>query len=61
MLFRDPSMRRHPFQIASIDGNSPQLPNSLQQTGKLWGRRCRFEMAAKPIMVSEIFLSGFKP
>ncbi len=61
MLFRDPSMRRYPFQIAAIDGNSQQLPASLQHNGELWGRRCRFEMAAKPIMVSEIFLPSFNP
>ncbi|MCP3907971.1 MAG: chorismate lyase [Oceanicoccus sp.] len=61
MLFRDPSMQRHPFQIASIEGNSSQLPASLQQETTLWGRRCRFELATKPIMVSEIFLPAFKP
>ena len=59
MLFRDPSMRRHPFQIASIAGDHSQLPADLQQSGKLWGRRCRFELAARQIMVSEIFLHNF--
>ncbi|ARN73914.1 chorismate--pyruvate lyase family protein [Oceanicoccus sagamiensis] len=61
MLFRDPSMRRYPFQIAAIDGQSPQLPASMQASGQLWGRRCRFELAARPIMVSEIFLPDFIP
>ncbi|WP_101758591.1 chorismate lyase [Oceanicoccus sp. KOV_DT_Chl] len=56
MLFSDPSMRRRPFQIASIDGNSQQLPAQFRQAQSLWGRRCRFELADKPIMVSEIFL-----
>ncbi|WP_339338959.1 chorismate lyase [uncultured Oceanicoccus sp.] len=58
MLFRDTSMRRHPFQIAAIAGNDSQLPADLQQSGTLWGRRCRFELAARPIMVSEIFLDN---
>ena len=59
MLFRDPSMRRHPFQITSIEGDSAQLPQDLQQNRTLWGRRCRFELATRPIMVSEIFLRTF--
>ncbi|MEE8056986.1 MAG: chorismate lyase [Pseudomonadales bacterium] len=61
MLFRDPSMHRHPFQIAAIEGHSKQLPESLRQDLPLWGRRCRFELAGKPIMVSEIFLRNFRP
>ena len=61
ILFKDPSMRRQPFQLAAIPGNDPQIPSHLQQPEKLWGRRCRFELAGKPIMVSEIFLPSFKP
>jgi chorismate--pyruvate lyase len=61
MLFRDPSMHRHSFQIARIDGHSQQLPETLRQNLPLWGRRCRFELADKPIMVSELFLHRFKP
>ncbi len=61
MLFRDPSMRRQPFQIAAINGRSLQLPESVREDLPLWGRRCRFELAGKPIMVSEIFLRKFRP
>jgi chorismate--pyruvate lyase len=61
MLFRDPSMHRRPFQIATIEGNSPQIPEHLRQQQTLWGRRCRFELAKKPIMVSELFLHRFEP
>ncbi len=60
MLFRDPSMRRQPFQIAVIDGHSKQLPEQLRQDQPLWSRRCRFELADKPIMVSEVFLHNFR-
>ncbi len=61
MLFRDPTMIRFPFQIASIAGGSEQIPAALRQPQTLWGRRCRFELANKPIMVSEIFLPAFQP
>jgi chorismate--pyruvate lyase len=61
MLFNDPSMRRSTFQLATIDGLSQQLPIALQQPQPLWGRRCRFELIDKPIMVSEIFLPTFQP
>ena len=60
ILFTDRSMRRQPFEIAVIDGNSEQLPTDLRQPEKLWGRRCRFEVAGKPLMVSEIFLPDFR-
>ena len=61
LLFRDTSMRRHPFQLARIDGNSPQIPPLLRQPQPLWGRRCRFELAGKALMVSEIFLPAATP
>lgn len=61
LLFRDPSMRRQPFQIARIDGDSDWIPEHLRQPMALWGRRCRFELAGKPILVSEIFLPAFEP
>lgn len=61
LLFRDISMRRQPFELTCIDGQSEQLPANLRQQQTLWGRRCRFELADKPIMVSEIFLPAFRP
>ena len=61
MLFRDTSMRRQPFQLAHIDGDSQSIPSSVQQQKTLWGRRSRFELAGKPLMVSEIFLPTFQP
>lgn len=60
MLFRDTSMQRHPFQLARIDGNSQSLPSTVQQGKSLWGRRSRFELGGKPLMVSEIFLPTFQ-
>ncbi len=61
MLFKDAGMRRKDFQIARIDGRSEQIPAPLHQDHQLWGRRCRFELANQPIMVSEIFLTSFRP
>tara|TARA_R110000868_G_scaffold391396_3_gene661470 strand:- start:67075 stop:67623 length:549 start_codon:yes stop_codon:yes gene_type:complete len=61
MLFSDPSMQRHAFQLARVPGDSWQLPAQLQQSQPLWGRRSRFELGAKPLMVSELFLQAFTP
>ena len=60
MLFSDPSMRRAPFQLAKLNRFSHQLPTHLQQNSELWGRRSRFELGGKPLMVSEVFLQAFK-
>lgn len=61
LLFRDPSMQRCPFEVARIDGESRMLPAQLRHSATLWGRRCRFELAQKPILVAEIFLPAFEP
>jgi chorismate--pyruvate lyase len=61
MLFSEPSMQRHPFQLATFDGENNRLPSAIRQAELLWGRRSRFELTGKPIMVSEIFLPAFKP
>lgn len=66
LLFREPGMHRGPFEVAQIDAGNALLPAALRridQAGRatLWGRRCRFEIAGKPILVSEIFLPAFQP
>jgi chorismate--pyruvate lyase len=61
LLFSAPSMHRAPFQLAKLNGFNHQLPQSLQQNADLWGRRSRFELSGKAIMVSELFLQAFKP
>lgn len=60
ILFSSRGLRRSPFQLARVDGQSRQLPVNLQTATELWGRRCRFELQHKPIMVSEIFLPAFR-
>ena len=61
ILFRHPGMHRSPFELALIPGNSDYLPPSLQQQSAAWGRRSRFVIEGKPLMVSEVFLQGFTP
>lgn len=61
ILFRHPSMQRSPFELARVPGDSPYLPCNLQQKKPAWGRRSRFDIAGKTLMVSEVFLQAFSP
>ena len=61
ILFSHPGMHRSPFELARIPGNSSYLPDYLRQAGPAWGRRSRFEIDDKGIMVSEVFLDTFSP
>lgn len=62
VLFSDPSMRRGPTQVARLLPRHPLFAvatNSLEQKpAELWGRRTRFHLAGKPLLVNEIFLPG---
>ncbi|WOJ92417.1 chorismate lyase [Congregibacter variabilis] len=58
-LFSRPDMRRSPFQIALLAGDAPYLPESLHQDTEAWARRSCFEVADKPMLVSEVFLKDF--
>ncbi len=60
-LFKHPRMRRYPFELSLMPGNSDYLPEHLRQPEPAWGRRCRFEIGEKKLMVSEIFLRAFTP
>ncbi|MFT4823457.1 MAG: chorismate--pyruvate lyase [Cryomorphaceae bacterium] len=61
ILFKHPGMRRSPFELASIPGHSDYLPQPLHQSEPAWGRRCRFIIEDKSLMVSEVFLHSFQP
>ncbi|CAA0115421.1 Chorismate pyruvate-lyase [Halioglobus japonicus] len=61
ILFRHPGMRRHPFELALMAGDTDYLPANLKQAGPTWGRRSRFEIGGKKLMVSEVFLEAFTP
>ncbi|ROR99085.1 chorismate lyase [Sinobacterium caligoides] len=60
-LFNEKSMRRHSFEVAQIASDSRLLPENLQGQGKLWGRRSKFELSGKPLLVCEVFLNNFIP
>mgnify|MGYP001555355758 FL=1 len=61
ILFRHPGMRRSPFELAHMPGDSDYLPRAQRQDGRAWGRRCRFEIEGKSLLVSEVFLEKFTP
>jgi len=61
ILFKHPGMRRSPFELASMPGDSRYLPPQLQQSDLAWGRRSRFTIEGKSLMVSEVFLQAFQP
>jgi|TARA_B110000046_G_scaffold182081_1_gene215387 chorismate--pyruvate lyase len=60
-LFKHPGMHRYPFELSRMAGNSDYLPDDLRQPEPAWGRRCRFEVSGKKLMVSEVFLKAFTP
>jgi len=57
MLFRYPHLRRAPFELARVDGHS--LPHKLACDARLWGRRSRFQLGERALIVSETFLPAF--
>ena len=61
ILFKHPGLRRSPFELARIGGESDYLPGALQQGTPAWGRRSRFVIGGRSLMVSEVFLENFTP
>jgi chorismate--pyruvate lyase len=59
LLFRYPQLRRTPFELAQINGLD--LPPGQRCQAVLWGRRSRFELDGRGLIVSEIFLPAFAP
>lgn len=60
LLFRDPSMRRDPFEVARINPAAGLVPAKLQGDRVLWGRRSRILLHGYPLLVGEIFLPAFQ-
>lgn len=58
-LFARPDMRRSPFEIALLAGDDAYIPGALRQREPAWARRSCFVVAGRPLLVSEVFLSGF--
>jgi chorismate lyase len=61
ILFKNPGMHRSPFELAKITPRSDYLPADIQGDEPAWGRRSRFVVNNKALMVSEVFLSAFQP
>jgi len=61
ILFKHPGMRRAPFELTNMSGRSDYLPQALHQSEPVWGRRSRFMIEGKSLMVSEVFLNAFEP
>lgn len=61
ILFKHPGMHRSPFELANMSGGSDYLPAPLHQSEPAWGRRSRFMIEGKSLMVSEVFLQPFQP
>ena len=61
ILFQHPGMHRSPFELSHMPGDSDYLPEDLRQDVPAWGRRSRFTLEGKSLMVSEVFLNAFTP
>lgn len=59
LLFSQPNLQRTPFELTRVDGR--WLPPPLAAPGTLWGRRSRFELGGRRLIVGEIFLHSFTP
>jgi len=62
LLFNDKTMQRGDIEITCMNTEShlqPNLPRDIK--GTIWGRRSVFYLDQKPLLVSEMFLPGFKP
>jgi chorismate lyase len=57
LLFQYPNLHRAPFQLAAIAGAT--LPAPISSDAALWGRRSRFELQQRALIVSEVFLPAF--
>ncbi len=63
LLFNTPGLKRSNFQIARLKPADLPLAAQAQlddQNTTLWGRRSRFVLYNKPLLVSEIFLPAFQ-
>lgn len=58
-LFAQQGMRRSPFELSLLRGDSSFLPGELRQGTPLWVRRSCFRVAGRRLLVAEAFLQGF--
>jgi chorismate--pyruvate lyase len=56
LLFQYPQLRRTPFELTRV--NATLLPPTLKTSSVLWGRRSRFSVNGRSLIVGEIFLDA---
>lgn len=61
ILFRQPGMRRSPFELARLAPGSAYLRPWVRQREPAWARRSCFEVSGSRLLVSEVFLADFQP
>ncbi len=61
LLYADPELQRSDFELAFAAARLFQVPTAVYAGDtRLWGRRSRFLLKNQPLLVSEIFLPGFR-
>ncbi len=58
-LFSQPKLARSPIALGLIYRHHHYVPEALMGDAPVWGRRSIFYVEGKPLLVSEVFLSGF--
>lgn len=58
-LFSQPQLQRSAIAVATFNVDDGYVPRALVTQASLWGRRSVFSLAAKPLLVSEVFLPAF--
>ena len=61
LLFNYPLMQRSSYQFCRMAAGALRPEVVADRGANLWGRRSRFDLAGRSIMVSEIFLPTFQP
>ncbi len=62
LLFSEPDIRRGPILLNQLSRNARCPLGELAREGdSAWGRRSTFWLRDKPLLVSETFLSAFRP
>ena len=61
LLYADPDLQRSDFELAFAADTLFRVPAAVYAgKARLWGRRSRFLLKGQPLLVSEIFLPGFR-
>lgn len=61
LLYSDPNLHRSDFELACASASLFRVPaTEFAGDATVWGRRSRFLLKNQPLLVSEIFLPGFK-